>query len=233
MLEEPLERRYAGRLRYLQNWIGGSDYTPRAALYVPPPPDTVPGYKSDLIDFVGRDDLPALLQAAVAHAQFESIHLFTDGNGRVGRALINAALRYRPATTQIVVPIASALVSDRDRYFSALTSYRDGGLRPLISLFAESCQVAATESAVCARHLEDAADTWAEGVGLVRANSATAKLLGALPANPVLSAEDAIDLTGSPESRVYKAIDRLVEADVPRPAGRSKAQPGVGCRPRP
>jgi Fic family protein len=217
MIEDPAERPYAGKLRDVQNWIGGSDFTPRGAMYVPPPPDTVPSYLNDLVGFGGREDLPALLQAAVAHAQFESIHPFTDGNGRIGRALINAVLRRRGATTQVVVPIASALVADRDRYFGVLTSYRDGRIRPLVSLFAESCRVAAMESTVSARHLDEVRNGWVEQLGSVRSGSATAKLVDALPANPVISAEDAVNITGGAESRVYEAIARLVEAEVLRP----------------
>ena len=217
MADDPAERRHAGKLRDVQNWIGGSDYTPRGAMYVPPPPAMVPSYVTDLVGFVGRDDLPALLQAAVAHAQFESIHPFTDGNGRIGRALINAVLRRRGATTQVVVPIASALVADRGRYFGVLTSYRGGSIRPLVSLFAESCRVAAMESAVSARHIGQARHTWSEALGNVRSDSATAKLVDALPVNPVVSAEDAVDLTGGSDSRVYEAIARLVDAGVLRP----------------
>ena len=80
-------------LRTVQNWIGGSDYSPRDALYVPPPPDTVHAYMNDLTEFANRTDIPVLIQAAIAHAQFESIHPFTDGNGRIGRALINTIFR--------------------------------------------------------------------------------------------------------------------------------------------
>jgi len=86
MIGEPAERDYAGRLRDMQNWVGGSDHSPRAAVFVPPPPDTVQSYLEDLISFSNRDDLPVLVQAAIAHAQFESIHPFIDGNGRIGRA---------------------------------------------------------------------------------------------------------------------------------------------------
>ena len=104
MHDDPLESAAAGELRTVQNWIGGGDFSPRGALYIPPPPETVPGYMDDLVTFADRSDMPALLQAAIAHAQFESIHTFTDGNGRIGRALINTILRRRGATTRVVVP---------------------------------------------------------------------------------------------------------------------------------
>ncbi len=74
MQGDPTEGRHAGQLRTVQNWIGGSDYSPRDALYVPPPPDTVDAYMDDLIAFMSRTDIPVLIQAAIAHAQFESIH---------------------------------------------------------------------------------------------------------------------------------------------------------------
>jgi hypothetical protein len=138
MRDDPAEARCAGRLRTVQNWIGGSNHSPRGALYVPPPPATVPDHMADLLTFANRGDLPALVQAAIAHAQFESIHPFTDGNGRIGRALINTLLRRRGATTRVVIPMASALVARRDRYgprssaFAAINRLQDAGvLRPL------------------------------------------------------------------------------------------------------
>ena len=92
----------------------------------------------DLVTFADRSDMPALLQAAIAHAQFESIHPFTDGNGRIGRALINAILRRQGATTRVVVPLASALVARRENYFDVLGSYRSGDLAPLVGTFVRS-----------------------------------------------------------------------------------------------
>jgi Fic family protein len=217
MADDPSERAYAGRWRDVQNWIGGSDYSPCNALYVPPPPETVPAAITDLLTFANRDDLPVLAQAAVAHAQFESIHPFTDGNGRIGRALINAILRHRRATTRVVVPLASALVAHRDQYFGVLDAYRAGELRPLIGSFATASRIAAAESRVTAQRLADAPDEWADLLGRVRAGSAAEKLLALLPARPVLSAEDACALTKAPISSVYAAIDRLCEAGVLRP----------------
>ncbi|CCQ15682.1 putative uncharacterized protein [Rhodococcus sp. AW25M09] len=106
-----------GALCDVQNWIGGSDYTTSNALYVPPPPDLVPELMDDLLVFANRTDMPIIAQAAIAHAQFESIHPFTDGNGRVGRALISAILRRRGLTRRITVPLALAMLADTTRYF--------------------------------------------------------------------------------------------------------------------
>jgi Fic family protein len=217
MRDDPTEASYAGRLRDMQNWIGGSDHSPRNALYVPPPPETVPGYMDDLIAFVNRDDLPALVQAALAHAQFESIHPFTDGNGRIGRALINTVLRRRGATTRIVVPLASALVAHRERYFGILESYRRGQVGPLLSSFAQSSRIAAIESRITATRLSEISSEWQELVGSTRPNTTVSKLLEILPAKPILSADDAETAMEASRSSVFTAINRLHEAGVLRP----------------
>jgi len=216
MRDEPSEAAYAGRLRDVQNWIGGSSYSPRRALYVPPPAEEVRRLMDDLITFANRDDLPALVQAAIAHAQFESIHPFTDGNGRIGRALINAILRRRGATNRVVVPLASALAARRDRYFDLLGAYRDGVLRPLLSTFAESARVAAVESRITAGRLGEIPDEWQTLIGPARRDSATAKLLALLPAHPILSSDEAYALTDAPRSSVFTAINRLSDAGVLR-----------------
>ncbi|WP_249383583.1 Fic family protein [Mycobacterium sp. DBP42] len=216
MRDDPSESSAAGELRDVQNWIGGSDFSPRGALYIPPPPDTVQDYMKDLIAFANRDDMPVLLQAAIAHAQFESIHPFTDGNGRIGRALINTILRRRGSTTRVVVPLASALVARRDDYFDALGSYRSGDLAPLLGTFIRSAGIASAESRITAERLREIPGQWRELTGPVRRASAAAKLLGLLPATPILTSDDAVALVDAPRSSVFGAIGRLCDADVIR-----------------
>lgn len=217
MREDPTEGQHAGRLRTVQNWIGGSDYSPRDALYVPPPPDTVHAYMDDLMEFANRTDIPVLIQAALAHAQFESIHPFTDGNGRIGRALVNTIFRRRGATTRLVVPLASALVAHRERYFGALNAYRDGDLRPLIVTFANSSKTAAAESRTTAERLAEIPVEWRNMVGPLRRHSATEKLLLLLPSTPIVSSDDVASLVDAPRSSVFAAINRLHHTGVLRP----------------
>src|SRR5439155_1398021 len=81
-------------------------FNPGRADFVPPPPESVPALMDDLCAFVNRADLPAVVQAAVAHAQFETIHPFADGNGRVGRALIHVVLRRRGLAPRYVPPVS-------------------------------------------------------------------------------------------------------------------------------
>ncbi len=217
MADSENEREHAGRLRNVQNWVGGSDYSPRGALYIPPPPETVRGLMADLILFSNRDDIPVLAQAAIAHAQFESIHPFTDGNGRIGRALINAILRRRGATGRVVVPLASALVAHRDRYFDLLADYRDGDPRSLIASFAKSSRIAAAESRLTASRLNEIPKEWRDLVGRVRTESITDRLLALLLQKPIISAEELLSIFDAPVSSIYTAIDRLQSVGVLRP----------------
>src|SRR5207302_3067265 len=107
-----------------QNWIGGNDYNPCGADFVPPPPEFVPDLLLDLVAYLDSDDYSPLVQAAIAHAQFETIHPFADGNGRVGRALIHAVLRRRGLAPRYVPPISLVLATESRSYIGGLTAYR-------------------------------------------------------------------------------------------------------------
>ena len=217
VLDDPAERVDAGPLREVQNWIGGSDHSPRNALFVPPPPGTVADYMADLVAFANRDDMPVLAQAAIAHAQFESIHPFTDGNRRIGRAVINTVRRRRGTTRKVIVPIASALVAHRDRYFDLLDEYRTGHVQPLVLAFSTATRIAAAEARVTADRVLELPDRWREELGPVRTGSATDRLRNRLPDLAAFTAEDANDDIGGPLSSTYAAIERLADAAIIRP----------------
>lgn len=215
MADDPEEKWEAGRLRTVQNWIGGSHRSPRGAAHVPPVPGRVPGLMDDLIAFTDRTDLDPVVQAAVAHAQFESIHPFTDGNGRVGRSLINAVWRYRGMTTSTAVPVASAMVTDRDRYFELVDTYRTGRIDGLVTFLAEATSRSVREATVSAERLAALPSRWAERVR-VRSDSAAHALLQLLPRHPVVDASDVVRLTGASQARAYVAIERLEDAGILR-----------------
>jgi len=181
----------------MQNWIGGSDETPRGAVFVPPAPASVEPLMQDLVRFVQRDDLPPVVQAAIAHAQFETIHPFTDGNGRVGRALVHAIMRRRRLTSRPLVPVAAGLFSDPNVSFQGLTSYRmDGGVAGFVELFAERAAIAALESRVAVRELLALPARWRKDAQ-PRKGSMIDALFAVLLERPVLNVEDVCALTGS------------------------------------
>jgi Fic family protein len=213
MKDDPVDAAYAGKIRDMQNWIGGSDYSPRGAIHVPPPPERVPGLMADLMAFCNRTDVPIMAQAAIAHAQFESIHPFPDGNGRIGRALIGAISRRRRLTRNTVTPIASAMVADVDRYFALVNNYRNGVADPFV-LYLARCAVHASEAAAeSVKALDALPAMWLE-LARPRKNSADAKIIPWLLERPVFEAHSAAYVAGVEERSVYGALERLTTAGV-------------------
>jgi Fic family protein len=214
----------AGRIREQQNWIGGSEYSPCSAAFVPPPPELVPGLIDDLCAFCNDDSLPAVAQAALAHAQFETIHPFVDGNGRTGRGLIHLVLRRRGLATRVLPPVSLVLATWAKDYVDGLTATRytgsatgdaaRTGLNRWIGTFAGACRRAAGDADSFEDRVEKIEASWRAQVGRIRSGSATDLLLRALPGAPVLSVSGAAELTGRSYPQVNEAIGRLVSAGV-------------------
>jgi Fic family protein len=169
----------------------------------------------DLLRYLNRDDIPVLIQASIAHAQFESIHPFTDGNGRIGRALVSASMRRRGVTRHAVIPLASGILARRDDYFAALGRYRRGDPAPITELFTRASHVAALESRTSIDRIKALPAEWMDDVK-PRKGSAIARLLPVFFDHPVMNAEDVERHSGAKTVQTYAAIDRLVKAGVIR-----------------
>ena len=129
---------WVGHWRDAQVWIGGSRFGPHGAAFVAPHRERVPDAIDDLVRFMQRTDISPLAHAALAHAQFETIHPFPDGNGRTGRALIHSLLRRRNVTRNVTVPISAGLLVDANAYFAALDAFRDGDPNQIVSQMADA-----------------------------------------------------------------------------------------------
>ena len=217
---------YAGKVRTEQNWIGGSSYNPCSASFVPPPHEQVEDLLDDLCAFCNLDSLPAIAQAAIAHAQFETIHPFVDGNGRTGRVLIHVILRRRGLAAKVLPPVSLVLATWSVDYVDALmgTRYRGrsdsaaarSGLDRWIGLFAAATTRAVSDAELYEATVVELQDSWRARLGRVRAGSALALLIDELPGAPVVTVRSAASLIGRSEQAINEAIPRLVEAGVLR-----------------
>ena len=208
---------HAGIVRAEQNWIGGLSSNPSTAEFVPPPPEYVEPALQDLLHFINRDDLPAALQAAIAHAQFETIHPFLDGNGRVGRILIHVILRRRGIAPRYVPPVSLVLAGRADTYIRGLTAYRFSEPEEWYDIFADALEMSSIKAREFAERVAALQGTWLEQAGMPRPQAGARKLIAALPAHPVINAATAQALIGaSSPVTAYSAIERLVKADVLR-----------------
>ena len=194
-------------------WIGGAGSTPVSAEFVPPHHTRIEPAIRDLVDFMARDDLPVLIQAAVAHAQFETIHPFADGNGRTGRALVHALLRGKGVTRHVTVPVSGGLLHDRSGYVSALDSYRQGDIEPIVTAFALAGLRAVEHGRTMRRRLEEVRSRWRQQVH-ARSDSAVWRLLDVVIAHPVVDAATAAAALGIAEPNVHRHLRVLTESGV-------------------
>jgi Fic family protein len=215
---------HAGSIRTEQSWIGGSDYNPCSAAFVPPPPELVHSLLDDLCRFCNQDSLPAVVQAAMAHAQFETIHPFVDGNGRTGRALIHLVLRRRGLVTRVLPPVSLVLATWVGDYIDGLqaTRYRGpatsavahAGANMWVARFAAACRRAVADAVSFEVRTQLLQSEWRERLGSVRADSAADRLTRVLPGAPIITANSAAALIGRTFKPANDAIGRLLEAGI-------------------
>jgi Fic family protein len=208
------DRDIAGVIRTKQSWIGGNDYHPIGATYVGPPHEQVPGLLEDLCHFIARTDIAAVAQAGIAHAQFENIHPFPDGNGRTGRALIYTVLRRRGEASNYIPPISLVLGSEPKSYVGGLGAYSQGKASIWCERFAYATARAAGEAEQLAQRIEGLQATWLDRLGQPRRDAAVRQLVSALPAHPVIDVPAAQQLTDKSHVAVGNAIAQLQDAGI-------------------
>lgn len=202
-----------GRLRTEQVWIGSNAASPHGASFVPPHHDRIGAAMADLIAFVRRADLPVLVQIAVAHAQFETIHPFNDGNGRVGRTLVHAMLRHADVTRRLTVPVSAGLLADTTAYFQALTAYRAGDIEPIVRQFIGASFRAVDNGRRLVEELDRTHEVWRERLPS-RRGSAARRLLPVLLNQPAVNIGYVVATTGVALSAAQRAVEQLETAQI-------------------
>ena len=183
-------------------------------MLVPPPEDRVRTLLEDLVRFVSLDDLPAIAQAAIAHAQFETIHPFGDGNGRAGRCLIQVVLRRRGLTPLFVPPISVVLATSARRYIAGLVDFREGRVDDWIGVFADASRTAAEAAKRLWTQIDDLLAELLERAGSPRSDSVARRIILGLPAQPVISASTAASRYDVSPTAARAALNRLAETGV-------------------
>lgn len=221
LLERTPHRRIAGRFRTVQNWIGGNDHTPCGADFVPPPPDRVESLLADLCAAIDDDTLPPLMQAALVHAQFETIHPFDDGNGRTGRALVHVILRRRGIAPRFTPPISVIFARARDRYIAGLDAFRFESVNGWLTRFASATISASRLARAYLASVRALQSEWRARLQATanapRSDAVAWAIVDLLPAHPVLTSSIAVAATGRSAVAVHAGIAQLVSAGVLEP----------------
>ncbi|APF41895.1 cell filamentation protein Fic [Neomicrococcus aestuarii] len=203
----------SGRWREEQVWIGTSASSPIGAEFIPPHHLRVPEFVEDLMIYAKRTDVPALVQAAIAHAQFETIHPFTDGNGRTGRALIHSMLKRHRVALNVSTPVSAGLLSDIGEYHRSLDAYRDGDPEPIITLCAEAAFRAIANGTQLAEDVSSIADSWRSKIK-ARKDAAVWRIIELLESRPVINADVLNEELGLEYLTSKRAMDQLIEAKI-------------------
>ncbi len=218
MTGSPTPSRHVGVVRDEQGWIGGT--SPLDAHLVTPPPEYVPGLLEDLVAYVNGTDVDPVSQAAVAHAQFELIHPFADGNGRVGRVLI-AWLLVRRLSLVTPPPVSTRIAADVGGYASGLVLFRLGEHDRWVQWFADAVSGAGRAQQEVITAVRELKHAWEEqlaaprqGARRLRSNAAAWRALELLPRHLVLTAPVVAAELGIPLKSASAALHDLVAAGV-------------------
>ena len=234
MSGSPTPARQVGRLRTEQGWIGGS--SPLDAALVTPPADRLEALLADLLTFVNQADRDPIATAALAHAQFELIHPFADGNGRIGRILVSWILtrRLRLLTPP---PVSVRIAADVGGYSAGLTLYRFGRTSEWVAWFADAVSGAGRAQRQLVDDVASIRSDWratlrAHGTGrALRADAAAWRVLSLLPRFLVLSAPVVADALGLTRKGAGDALRTLADAGVLTPYD-GPAPPRLGRPPK-
>ena len=207
------QRLRPGRWRQEQVWIGGTGLHPGDADFVPPVAAEVPHLMNDLVAFLDRDDVPPLALGALAHAQFETIHPFADGNGRTGRALLHASLLNTGVIHRVTVPISAGLLVSKDRYFEALGSYRAGDAEPILRCVADAARAGVTVGEGLVDRLRELRADWDRRVE-ARSDSAVWPVADLLLRQPVVTAKLVMTDLDVSAPTAQAALSRLVDTGI-------------------
>jgi Fic family protein len=168
----------------------------------------------DLVAFIARDDLPIVVQIALAHAQFETIHPFSDGNGRTGRALVHAILKNKGIVTHTTAPVSAGLLRQTAAYVEALTAYRGGDARPIVERFAEASRFAASSGKTLVDDLAVVLAKDRTKLAGLRSQAAAWTVLPHLIALPVIDASTLVNRLGLSEVTAQRALAQLVTSGI-------------------
>jgi Fic family protein len=226
MASADLDDAFKGAWRDRLGWVGGP--TPHRAAHVATPANQIDPLMIDLVEYANEPSRDPVTTAALLHAQFETIHPFADGNGRIGRLLISWAL-HRHLGLAVPPPVSVAFLRDVGGYVSGLTLYRTVGPDDWVRWFANTVERAATSATLTLASISELVAAWPARLDDLRSDAAARRLVDHVIAHPALDVDTAVGLLGVSRPAARTALEALTRRGVLRPA----QLPGTGEPGRP
>lgn len=203
-----------GAVRKSQNWIGGN--RPSLAVHVPPPPHTLSGLLSDLERYFHREDeLSPVMRAGLIHAQFETIHPYLDGNGRIGRLLVALLLEDWGVLTRPLLYLSLYFKRHQHEYYRRLNAVREGAWEPWLAFFADGVETIANEAVDTVRDLFGRVSSDRQRLLAHPNASLTAlQLFEQLPRHPLITTAWVVEHLQTTKPTAGRAVEALVQADI-------------------
>lgn len=222
LLEGTEDNRYAGRIRQVQNWIGGTNYSPHGAIYVPPRPELINEYLADLIAFSERTDINPIVKTIILHAQFETIHPFEEGNGRTGRTLLHKLLRKEDILLTTTLPISAGLLHNIDAYMESIIAYQKGNPLKIIEQFVSALELSLGIGQRTVAEVEEVLQEWTEKI-TEKKTASIWKLIHLLIEQPVVNIDYLEKKLNISDRAVRNLLNKSVELSILRKVGTPKS----------
>jgi cell filamentation protein, protein adenylyltransferase len=208
-------RKSPGQFRTEQNWIGSEGSTLKSAKFVPPAPDQLKTHLKAFGNYIAGNDIDTLIQCAVTHAQFEILHPFNDGNGRIGRLLIPLFLFQKNALASPMFYLSEYLEANRTTYYQRLRAISDqGDWTGWIEFFLEAVRKQALENTDRVKRILGLYDTMKGQVTEITHSQYSPAILDAIFDRPIFQSADFVARSGIPQATAKTALRKLREAGV-------------------
>ncbi len=208
----------ADSVRDEQVWVGGTAYSPHGATYVPPQSSRVREYLDDLVEFAARQDIDPVVKAAVVHAQLETVHPFTDGNGRTGRVLLHKILRDEGVLSETTLPVSAGLLHDVDAYMASISTYQQGDPVAVVERLVDALELAVVVGNLVANKMDALLAAWSQDFA-ERKGSSIYRLPAVLVEQPVVNTSYLAERLSITPRATQTLVEKACSYGVLRPLG--------------
>ncbi|MBI2151611.1 Fic family protein [Candidatus Woesearchaeota archaeon] len=214
------EKKLPGEFRLIQNWIGQTNSSPQEAQFVPPQPEEVPRLMQELINYLNTDDrIPLLIKCSLMHYQFETIHPFCDGNGRIGRSLITLYLCKKKLIIRPLLYLSGYFETHRREYVNLLlNTNKEGKFEEWIRFFLNAVETQSEDALLRVAKMQNLREEYRQKTQSTFNTTAVTKLIDSLFMNPFITITKIEEILGVTYPTAKRLVENLVQVGILKPS---------------